>query len=322
MVVATYEYQWGFFMSRKLTTEEFIERAIIQHGDKYDYSKVEYDNSYTKICIICPEHGEFWQIPKNHLGGNECPNCGRKNRAKTQSLKIEEFITKSKNKHHGYDYSKVKYVNARTKVCIICPKHGEFWQTPTNHTQGTGCHKCNIEYQQTIFSSTADDFIIKAKQKHGNIYDYSKVNYKNNHSKVLIICPEHGEFWQKPNNHTNGNGCPMCKESHGEKLIRTILENRGVGFEPQKRFDDCRDKYTLPFDFYIPEYNIAIEFDGIQHFKPIEHFGGVRAFKLTQNRDKIKTKYCIDKSINLCRIPYTDLENINEIIEKLLTEGE
>ena len=187
-----------------MTTERFITKAREIHGDKYDYSKVNYVDGNTKVCIICPEHGEFWQLPANHLKGNGCPRC-------IGIYDKDDFITKA-HKVHGdkYDYSKVKYVDAKTKVCIICPEHGEFWQTPTNHVHGHRCQKCGFDSISKTKSASNEEFISKAKEVHGDKYDYSKVNYKNATKKVCIICPEHGEFWQIPSKHLLGQGCPQC----------------------------------------------------------------------------------------------------------------
>ena len=131
--------------------KEFIEKAKEVHGDKYDYSKVEYVNNHTKVCIICPEHDEFWQTPNNHVHGQGCPYCykqgiGKKikneKRIKIKTIK-KDFVEKAKEIHGDkYDYSKVNYINRNTKVCIICPEHGEFWQTPKNHLCGQGCPHC------------------------------------------------------------------------------------------------------------------------------------------------------------------------------------
>lgn len=131
-------------MSKRLTTEGFIEKAKKLHDNKYDYSKAEYVNTNTKVCIICPEHGEFWQTPSNHLQGKGCPKCKGKNKT------TEEFIEKANIIHNNkYDYSKVEYKSNRTKVCIICPEHGEFWQTPHEHLHGCGCPKCkNIKWNK------------------------------------------------------------------------------------------------------------------------------------------------------------------------------
>ena len=200
--------------------EKFIEKAIKRHGNRYDYSKVEYVNSQTKVCIICPEHGEFWQEPAAHVRGNNCPICSRENKGKDRRKSVDDFIYKSI-KVHGikYNYSKTKYVNAKTKVCIICPKHGEFWQIPHNHLNGQGCPWCS--------GRNMDDelFIEKAREVHGGKYDYSKVEYVNSQAKVCIICPEHGEFWQVPTKHLYGRGCPKCgKVSMAQKQCVTVNE--------------------------------------------------------------------------------------------------
>ena len=194
-------------MPKKKTKEEFIAKAKLVHGDKYDYSKVEYVGALKKVCIICPKHGEFWQEANGHLKGQCCPKCNLEKRASSK----EEFIKKAR-KVHGdkYDYSNVDYVNTMTKVCIICPKHGEFWQRPYSHLHGNGCSKCANEATGERRSFSKEEFIKKAREVHGDKYDYSKVNYVNNYTKVCIICHEHGEFWQTPSTHLRGQGCPKC----------------------------------------------------------------------------------------------------------------
>ena len=190
-----------------MTTEEFIEKAHKVHGDKYDYSKVEYRNTVTKVCIICPIHGEFWQTPNCHLSGCGCPICSRKNYHREKHT-TEEFIEKARKVHDNkYDYSKVVYINSKTKVCIICPVHGEFWQNPIKHLKGSVCPKC----LHPNANMTREEFIEKTKQIHGHKYDYSKVEFVNMSTKVCIICPVHGEFWQTPKDHLNGQGCYKCK---------------------------------------------------------------------------------------------------------------
>lgn len=186
--------------------EIFIKKARKVHGNKYDYSKTEYINAKTKICIICPEHGEFWQIPSNHLSGYEgCKICSSiknsQNRIKGKDLFVEQANKVHNNK---YDYSKVNYISTHTKVCIICPEHGEFWQEPNSHLRGRKCPKCSKSYMDINY------FIEQANQVHNNKFDYSKVDYINAHTKVCIICPEHGEFWQTPSHHINNHGCYKC----------------------------------------------------------------------------------------------------------------
>lgn len=281
-------------MPKKFTTKDFIERAKKAHGDKYDYSKVEYINSQTKVCIICPVHGEFWQWPNDHIRGVGCRFCYG-----NEKMTTEEFIKRAK-KVHGdkYDYSKVEYKgNNKSKVCIICPVHGEFWQRPNDHLSGYGCLYCGNN-----IIKTTERFIEESKKVHGNKYDYSKVEYNGARKKVCIICPEHGEFWQEPINHLHGASCPYCncgKKSKMETNIKNELEKNNINFEQQKTFDWLKYKKKLYLDFYLLEYNIAIEVQGDQHFVPVKHFGGNEDFKLRKERDKVKKMLCEQHNIKL-----------------------
>ena len=276
---------------KRSSLSDFITKAREKHGDKYDYSKVNYVNCENKVCIICsnPEHGEFWQIPAYHLSGNGCPKCGG-----TCVLTKEDFITKARKKHKDkYDYSKVKYVNNATKVCIICsnPEHGEFWQTPTGHLSGKGCSKCGGNYVPST-----KEWIASANKVHNGKYNYSKVKYVNAHAKITIHCPKHGEFLQTPNDHLNGNGCPKCNLSHLERSVMNYLDEVGITYDYQKRFK-WLGRQSL--DFYLPDYNVGIECQGEQHFFPVEHFGGNKAFKNTLERDKRKIALCEKNGIKL-----------------------
>lgn len=292
-------------ISQKLsyTTEEFIEKARKVHGDKYDYSKVEYVNINTKVCIICPEHGEFWQFPSNHLMGAKCPTCAKINSSLLRTTNVEDFIERARVVHGDkYDYSKVVLKKMNEKVCIICPEHGEFWQTPKNHLHGWGCKKCSGSY------CDKDIFIERSKKIHGDKYDYSKVEYVNNKTKVVVICPEHGEFMVSPLAHSvMGHGCPNCKESHLERELTLFLEENGIFNKKQKRFDWLRNpktNYTLPLDFYLPDHNIAIECQGEQHFiasfyrsKGIEY--SEKHLLDVQYRDSVKRDLCKENGVNL-----------------------
>jgi len=190
-------------MPNRLTTEEFIEKTKAIHGDKYDYSLVDYKNNKIRVKIVCPEHGPFEQSPNNHLQGKGCPGCSG-----NIKLTTEKFIKKAKAVHgNKYDYSLVEYKNAKTKVKIVCRVHGSFKQTPHGHLKGYGCPECGGSKRLTT-----EKFIKKAKAVHGNKYDYSLVEYKNTYTKVKIICPIHGIFEQTPGSHLNGCGCPKCKQ--------------------------------------------------------------------------------------------------------------
>lgn len=138
-------------MGKKLTTQEFIEKARSLHGNKYDYSKVDYINNHTKVCIICPIHGEFLQTPNAHLMGQGCIKCSYMKCRNDRKLTLQEFISRARHIHGDkYDYSKVEYINTMTKVCIICPKHGEFWMKPNGHLNGQGCQKCYDERRRSL----------------------------------------------------------------------------------------------------------------------------------------------------------------------------
>lgn len=283
--------------SNSSNTEEFIEKARKIHGDKYDYSKVNYINNSTKVTIICPEHGEFSMIPSNHLRGQGCVRCHR------PICDSKSFISKAKEIHgNKYDYSKVDYKRTNIDVCIICPEHGEFWQTPNNHLQGKGCPKCGDKRSADSKKKSNEYFIQKAKEVHGDYYNYSKFVWTGESNKVIITCPIHGDFEQRGGNHLCGNGCPKCNQSHLEREISLFLKENNIEFEEQKKFEWLKNELTkqpLSLDFYLPDYNIAIECQGGQHFKSVERFGGEEAFEDTLYRDTLKMKLCSENNINL-----------------------
>ena len=292
----------------KKSTDEFIEEARKIHGDKYDYSKVEYKGMLTKICVVCPKHGEFFVLPNNHLNGDICRKCYDEERRKS----TDEFIEEAR-KIHGdkYDYSKVNYVDSHTKVCIICPIHGEFWQTPANHLSGKGCRKCIGRYYYTT-----EQFIAEAKRVHGDKYDYSRVEYNGMFTDVCIVCPIHGEFWQKPIKHLNGQGCPICKNSHLESEIRNLLIRNCIKFEQEKTFDWLINESNLRIDFYIPDKKIAIECQGIQHFIPVNYFGGITSFEKQKEMDLLKKQLCEEHNIKV--IYYTNITEYKTLTKKEL----
>ena len=346
-------------MPKKKTKEEFIKEADIIHNYKYNYSKINYINNKTKVCIICPEHGEFWQTPANHLKGANCPKCGCVLRIKNNTksfkwflkkaneihhnkykydstnyintstpiiitcpkhgdfvqkpcwhlkgdgcpkcagnyvLSTEEFIEKAK-KIHGnkYDYSKVKYIKSKEKICIICPEHGEFWQTPNEHLMGNGCKKCGYKKISNKVSLTTQVFIERAKKIHGDKYDYSKVNYVSTRVPIAIICKKHGIFYQKPNYHLSGCGCPFCNKSKLEEEMKEFLEEKKISFIYQFR-NNFLGKQSL--DFYLSDYNIGIECQGRQHFEPID-FGG-KGEKWAE-KQLIESKERDNKKFELCK---------------------
>ena len=194
---------------KKLTTNEFVEKSRKIHGNKYDYSKVDYINNRIEINLICPIHGIFQQVPYHHLGGRGCADCGG-----SKKWNIEKFIEEAK-KVHGdkYCYNEATYINGITPLKIICKIHGEFFQSPGNHLSGKECGKCigNVRLN-------TDEFIEKANKIHNNKYDYSVSVYgQNNNEKIKIICPTHGMFLQDPSHHLSGRGCAKCSSTISNK---------------------------------------------------------------------------------------------------------
>lgn len=201
-------------MAKIVTQEEIISRFKKVHGDRYDYSLVEYKRSDTKVKIICKTHDVFEQTPSNHLSGKGCIKCGYKSQSEVKTKTKEDFIKQAISIHgNKYDYSKVDYKNGKYHVIITCHKHGDFKQSPNNHTHsgsGRGCPECG---KLTAYSKTnmnTKEFVEKAVLVHGNKYDYSKTIYKRHNIELGIICNKHSIFYQKPTNHLSGNGCPLC----------------------------------------------------------------------------------------------------------------
>ncbi len=352
---------------------EFIKKCKLIHGNKYDYSLVNYINNKTKIEIICHTHGIFKQLPDDHLSGHGCKKCAYESKLEIKRQNFHKiFIEKSKEIFNNrYSYDGVDYVAMNKKVIITCPIHGNFKQQPKYHLKGNGCITCDriyktgelfiersnkihnqkYDYTQSIYSGSKDmikiicithgmfkqrpndhlnghgcpkccnenngllkrnksaiNYINKANIIHNNKYDYNLLNYVDSNHKVKIVCPIHGEFAQYPQEHLRGYGCSKCKSSKGELEIIRILEKYSINYEHQKKFDGCENKRKLSFDFFLEDINTCIEYDGEQHIKQKEFFGGNVGLELTQKRDNIKTKFCQDNGIKLLRIPHTEID--------------
>jgi len=227
-----------------LTTEEFIRKAKDIFGELYDYSECKYVNSKTKIRIKCKKHGDFFKTPNAHLVKKQgCTFCGNESGGDKNRMSQVEFIKRANEIHNNrFDYSKVKYKNAMTNIIIICPLeyHGEFKQMPSKHLSGQQCPKCAGRFMDTVF------FKVKAKEIHKDKYDYSLVEYKRNNQKVIIICPDHGKFYQKPNDHISGKqGCPKCGD-----IERAIKRRSNTEEFVEKAILIHQDKY----DYYLVNY--------------------------------------------------------------------
>ena len=225
-----------------------------------------------------------------------------------KKLTTDEFISRAMEIHgNKYDYTKVVYVNKHTPVCIICPEHGEFWQSPNNHLAGNGCRKCWLVRNLTTKLSNTSEFVAKSIKVHGLKYDYSQTNYEHSLKKVIIGCPIHGNFYMKPNDHLNGQGCPICNESKLEKEIRLALEKNGIRFIQQYRTNWLGKK---SIDFFLPDTMNGIECQGVQHFKQLDYFGDNNYFSKILENDIVKNKECSEHGIDI--LYYTNVKLIND----------
>lgn len=305
---------------KKTTTERFIEKSKAIYNNKFDYSKVNYINAQTKIKIICLKHGEFEILPYNHLRGNGgCRLCSAEKQKNNFSKTTEQFIKDAINKYSDkYDYSLTNYINNKTKVKIICPIHGAFFVYPRNflESKSCGCKKCSNEEIAKRYAKTTEQFIEKAKEIHGDKYDYSLADYIRTNIKLKIICPKHGIFEQTPKAHLNNEGCPKCKSSRGEIKIRNYLKSKYILFEEQKRFKECKDKRSLPFDFYLPNENLLIEFQGEQHYRPHNFKRSKYNFEQLKKHDNIKKEFAVNNGFCFLEISYKD--NIEDILKENL----
>lgn len=300
-------------------TEEFIEKAKNIHGNRYDYSLVNYKNNRTQVEIICKIHGKFLQAPSGHLGGKGCKECGReKSKEDTRSrimLSKDEFIKRANNVHKNlYDYSKIEYVDTRIKIKIVCKKHGSFLQTPQKHMSGRGCPTCGRERTIEHNFSNTQDFIYKAKLLHGDLFNYEKVDYRGADIKIEIICEKHGSFFQSPHNHLKDTGCPRCGVSASKLEIKIV--NFIKTFYLGEIVTNSKDIIPpMELDIYIPTLNLAIEFNGgywhSERFKP-------------KNYHLLKYNLCKEKDIRLVSIweweIVKDKEKIKNFIKNIIIE--
>jgi hypothetical protein len=297
--------------------EIFISKCKFKYGEKYDYSLVDYIDSQTKVKIICPIHGVFNKTPNKFLIGQECLSCSKEKKGVKSRNYIEDIKIKANNIHGDiYDYSLVDYVNAHRKVKIICPEHGIFEQSIHSHVnKKRGCSLCGAKKSIKSRTQIKEDFVRNANHIHKNKYNYSLVEYTNCMTKVKIICPKHGVFEQKPNVHISSKcGCPVCNFSKGELFIKGWLDNNQIKYDQQKIFSDCKYIRSLRFDFYLPSYNLCIEYNGRQHYEPIWGKKELERITLT---DSVKKSYCADNNIFLVEIKYND-NIMKELENKIL----
>lgn len=317
---------------RKMTTEQFVEQAISVHGNKYDYSNAKYTSGKKTVSIRCIKHNIWFDIlPKFHLKGKGCQLCEQeeiaiyeegKNEAiqrrsdyrKIQAEKRkrskelikgrppknytwESFVNLAKLIHgdeYDYQFVEKEFVNVNTPVTIICKRHGAFPQKPRKHMMGQGCPRCIGRMR------TTESFIEEALEVHKGHYTYDKAKYVNPETPVTITCKIHGDFNMRPVKHLRGEGCPQCQTSKMELEIVAFLHSHlSTRMELQKQFSWLKVKQRLPLDIYLPDYKIAIECQGEQHFIDITVFAGNESLESRQERDRIKNELCKKHGIQI-----------------------
>ena len=309
-----------FNKNKRHSLEKFINKAKTVHGDRFNYDLVEYINSNVKVKILCNTcKNVFLSTPGNHLSGKKCMVCAHNKRRSN----TEDFIEKAIKVHFDkYNYDLVKYVNVTTKVKILCNTCKNIFLTfPYNHLHGSNCIVCNDNSKR----SSTEDFIEKAVEVHGDLYNYDLVEYVNIKTKVKILCNTcNNIFLQRPDHHySDGHGCSICNESSGEMKVASFLKSRNIDFTRQKTFSGLLSIKELKYDFYLLGFNIIVEYDGEAHYKPA--FGRTGEEKQAnlegcQLRDKIKNEWAKTNNIPLLRIPYWDFDKIKELIEAFIIE--
>lgn len=287
--------------NRTLTHTEYVDKVYSINPDVEVIGM--FVNLTKSIVHKCKLDGYEWvAMPKSILNGSLCPLCtGR--RKTTESFKKEVFFINPNINIVG------DYIDTNTKVECVCAIDGYRWDTmPNSLLRGCGCPMCAGTNKKS-----QNEYIESVNALNSNIEVVGK--YINAKTPILHMCKVCNNYWTAtPHNILSGTGCPSCNESHGERTVKNYLTNMCVSFKEQYTFDGCKNKKLLPFDFYLPDCNVCIEYDGIQHFEPVDAFGGQSYFDKVIKHDAIKTNYCIKNGIPLVRIRY------DEDVEKKLDE--
>ena len=273
---------------------------------------MNYINNATKVIIICPIHGEFEQRPGTHLRGAGCPKCKFDKLRKIRKKDTEQFIIEAKLVHGDrYNYDKTIYTGCQNSIIVTCPKHGDYEINAYRHLIDGNCPYCSGKHN-------LETFIEKANKVHNNYYSYNNSTYISSKDLIKITCPVHGDFEQVASDHLRGAGCPKCYRSHGETKIAKLLSEKNVIYKEQHKVHSNNRIYKI--DFYI-EYNnkkYAIEYNGIQHYEPVDYFGGEEKFISQQQRDFELKIYCQNNNIKLFEIKYDS--NIEDELTNIINE--
>ena len=328
----SYNSRKGIPAHNRLDEEKILSKIKEIHGDKYCYKNFKYtglDNRITLTCKKCKNVRNT--TAKTLLNGHDCDKCIRPIYNKKKRKTLEQFIKESEEIHSKkYGYSKFKYILSSIKgkiYCKTCKKY--FLMAPTQHIRAKqGCRTCGITFNANNQRKTIEKFIEQANKIHNHKYCYKQSIYPiNRQLKIRIYCLKcQRYFLQSPANHLIGNGCKRCYRSKGEIQVENWLTIHNFKFETQYRFHDCRNIKPLPFDFYLPDLNTCIEFQGAQHYSITKWFGAAkckieqkRKYESLVKRDSIKKKYCKQNKINLILIKYN--QNISKILKEKLGEN-
>lgn len=284
----------------------------------YELLSDEYKNNATNLHIKCLKCGyDFYMTYGNFSSQNQgCPKCAQLKRNEKNRYSydyVKNYIESS----GEYELLSDSYTNAHAKLRILCKKHNtEFLMTYHSFQQGRRCPTCGIE-NRTDKLRHSYDYVKNYIENNGDIL--LSDSYKNNLELLDIKCGKKGHIYKMPfGGYVSGHRCPCCNDSKGETEVATILESLNINYIPQHTFEDCKDIKRLRFDFYLPDFNTCIEFDGSQHYEPSDFFGGEKDFIDRQKKDNIKNEYCLSNNIGLIRIPYWDFDNIEAIIRNEL----
>ncbi|KKN38265.1 hypothetical protein LCGC14_0755040 [marine sediment metagenome] len=301
------------------TTEAFVTKAEEKHGRRYDYSKIDYQHSYDDVLLGCTRHGWFGQTPHAHLQGHDCPQCAKKIAANKHRMTRDKFIEKATDLYAG-KYRYVEWNGCKEKAVILCPIHGEYSQTHEQHLKGYGCAKCAHEQAGRNARHTTDDFIQLATKVHGSRYDYSKVDYQHSQVSVVIGCPQHGLFDQGAKAHLAGHGCPACSASKGEVRVARWLNEHNIFYMQQWMDHDCiAIERKARFDFWLPNQQTIIEYDGAQHFRSVPWFCGAQTseqatLEKIQTADRNKDAWAAANDVMMLRIRYD--EDVTTVLDR------
>lgn len=278
---------------------EASKKKFLEKLDTEKFELLEFNN-YKNVKVRCKICGNIRNTTGDNILRYGCKSCSSRLANEPNKLTLTEFISRAIAIHGDkYDYSKVNYINYNTKVTIICKEHGEFQQSPSKHLIGQGCPKCCNRVW------TNEEFINEAKQVHGDKYDYSNTNFTLWKNKVTIICPKHGPFKQLPSVHIDLKcGCPLCNESHGEMLVSKILKSLEIPFERQETFKNNYRSFKVDFCSILNNSIYIIEYNGHQHYSPVDIFGGEEALIKQQLRDEELRILCKENNYYLLEIPY------------------